>query len=161
MGIPERQESDEKTPVPTPRCLSSQVDVWKALTDKYMKYVTMWFTAATLAFVFFSFCIKTLIVDQTCFLSKVVTGITACIMALLACAICCIVRPRVYSFAEHIVAIETSLSEEGGFAGFFKPLPGRPMMKLLLDFSLLVSVIILFITVLIMRLLFTDPAIFS
>lgn len=129
--------------------ISAKIDVWKVLNDKYMRYVTMWFTASSLSVIILCFCINNLIEDQTPLSTKLVMVVVAGFISLAACAISCIVRPRAYRFAEHVAGIETLLSKENGLDAYFQPLPRRPMMKLLIDVSAVMSFIVFLIILLI------------
>jgi hypothetical protein len=166
MGTTEPGKTDDNMPknvflASAPVNLSAKLDVWKTFNDKYMKYVTMYFTAATLTVVILSFCLKTVIDDKVAFLTRSVVGAVASTFAVSAFGITVAVRPRAHRFAEHIVRIETLLSEEEGLRAYFKPLPRYPMMKLLVDVSIPITLFIALVTLGIVFVLITNPAFLS
>ena len=115
--------------------LSAKLTIWSAYRDIYMKYVTMWFTASTLAFVIFSFCMKTVIVDETSYATKFTINVVMLVFAVLAICVVTAVHRRAGSFADHVIAVESLLRRESGLNAYFRPLPGSPMMKKLIMLS--------------------------
>lgn len=155
LNTPKKNESGVDSPN-----LSAKLTIWNAYRDVYMKYVTMWFTASTLAFIVFSFCMKTVIVDKTPFVTKVVVTMVMLVFAVLAIYMVETIRDRVNKFADHIVLVEDLLRSERGLEAYFNPLPGSPMMKRLIKVSTVGVWIALVICAVVAVLLFVDSSIF-
>jgi hypothetical protein len=103
----------------------------------YMKYVTLWFTAAGITLTLFSFGIKSIIIDTTTHGTKLAVAAFLNLVCLIGLLCALAIRKRAESFSDAVHDVESALREFRELRAYYRHLPGTAVMKTLVRVGIL------------------------